>query len=175
MKTKSKNLKDELNRVLLYLAFSIYLILLIWVIFFKCGNPRSIVGGDYTDNPLAFGKNMNIYMSYNLKERFLYDFIAREDSFLSVLMDWFLNIFVFLFMGLYLPLIYKEINFKKCILTGTVVSIFFELYQLFTAFGSFSFFDILFNITGTAIGVLIFKSLYNLLNKKRKIQIILLI
>lgn len=95
MKTKSKNLKDELNRVLLYLAFSIYLILLIWVIFFKCGNPRSIVGGDYTDNPLAFGKNMNIYMSYNLKERFLYDFIAREDSFLSVLTDWFLNIFVF--------------------------------------------------------------------------------
>ena len=168
----SNNFNTKLNKRLLYIAFTIYIFLLIWVVMFKCGNPKSILGSDYIKEPLGFGKEIGIYMSYSLKERFLYDFIGKFEDFSSISLNILLNIFVFIFIGLYIPIFLKKIDYIKCGLIGLMVSLFFELYQLFTAFGSFSFIDIISNTIGAILGLFIFSLLAKALANKDIAKII---
>ncbi|CEK38411.1 VanZ family protein [Paraclostridium sordellii] len=81
-----------------------------------------------------------------------------------------LNVIYFIPLGFLLPLLFKKINsFLKIILISTITSSLIEIIQLFTIFSVSNIDDVIFNIIGSAIGLICFK-LFEKIVKKLNIE-----
>lgn len=139
---KHKFLGNELNKPLLGIAFGIYLFLLIWVIGLKFNSQwLPDLGVEMRSIPL---KNRGAFIPFKT-------FI---DNGLYFELEYFLNVILYIPMGLILPFI-----IKKPWLSALLVflsSLIFELAQLFTGFGGFDTTDIICNTLGGFLGLLVF-------------------
>ena len=80
------------------------------------------------------------------------------------------NVIYFIPLGFLLPLLFKKINsFLKIILISTITSSLIEIIQLFTIFSVSNIDDVIFNIIGSAIGLICFK-LFEKIVKKLNIE-----
>lgn len=155
-----KNLKDrifgdELNKWLLVGAFAVYLVLLIWLIGFKCNKSwLPEVGVDM--RKLPFEQRVR-YIPF-------YDVGGHKMQFT---LDYFLNILVYIPFGIFLMFALKD---KKwiCILIIFASSLIFETSQYFTGFGGADISDLICNTVGGCLGVLI----YSLLRHKIKDKVV---
>ena len=164
MKLKS----EKLLKILSMIIFISYLILIIWIIMFKCNLIESIT------------KTYEYYKVQSLHERFTLYLIPFIDYFegqfvtewQTLLKDDLLNIIIFIPLGLYLTFFNKKYRLLKVCLIALCISIFFELFQLFSLIGSFNVKDIITNVLGSIIGYFICLLLYKEKNNSIKIMIL---
>ena len=161
-------------------SYFIYLYLLIWVVIFKCGIPKEILGNLCSTDPIMFGPVIKDYMDLNLLQRLLFPF-NNPTSLDIVLIESLLNILIFIPFGIYLSIYNKKVNYMKCFIISLLFSASIEIFQLLTALGGFDYLDILTNVIGSLIGVYIYKKLINhykersneIINKVNKFVIII--
>lgn len=163
------NVKSEKTfKMLSAVVTCIYFILLIWVIMFKCNLEQSI-----TDTYLFF-KEMTLKERINFHLIPFMDYV--EGPFVShiktIIEDDILNILFFVPLGMYIGLFSKKHKFLKIFLIALSLSVFFEVFQLFSLIGSFSTKDVITNVSGSIIGYIIYKIVYKEENSERKIKIL---
>ena len=153
------NLK-RVNKILLYGSFALYFLMLFWIVILKLANYDRIIG----------------CASYLLQN----DLLTRlVDGFKDILNpSWYfknvgtyLNILIFISLGIYLPIIFKRNNIIKDALIGLLLILVFETLQLFSGLGTFSIIDMIANIFGVIIGLVITK-ITNLINKPVAINVL---
>ncbi len=132
----------NIKRNLLYFSFALYLILLVWIVSFKCNIQNTIFEVLYT------------YSKLPIEERFLRAFMGISDITQIVL-----NVIVFVPLGIYMPLLHEKTNLIKGAFMALSISLVFELIQLFTCIGAFMLDDLVTNTLGFVLGYLIFKML----------------
>ena len=142
-------------------------IIIIWIITFKCNLVQSI-----TDTYLFF-KEMTIIERINFDLVPFKDYI--EGPFISqintIIEDDILNILFFVPLGMYASLFIKKHKFIKVILFSFLLSLFFEIFQLFSLIGSFSTKDLITNVLGSIIGYFIYRLMYKKENSQLKLKV----
>lgn len=155
------NKKIKRLNILSIIIFCIYILLLIWIVLLKCNIYLSITNGYFE------------FKTFTLKERFEYYLIPFIDYFNNEstqtfikLKDGILNVIVFIPLGLYLSFFIKKNKFIKVILYTLLISLTFEVVQLFTLLGSFQTEDLILNLFSGLLGYLIYKIIYKEKNIK---------
>ena len=155
------NKKIKRLNILSIIIFCIYILLLIWIVLLKCNIYLSITNGYFE------------FKTLTLKERFEYYLIPFIDYFNNEstqtfikLKDGILNVIVFIPLGLYLSFFIKKNKFIKVIFYTFLISLLFEIIQLFTLLGSFQTEDLILNLFSGLLGYLIYKIIYKEKNIK---------
>ena len=147
--------------ILSIILFCIYILLLIWIVLFKCNIYLSITNGYFE------------FKTLTLKERFDYylipfiDYINNDSTQTFIkFKDGILNVFVFIPLGLYLSFFIKNNKFIKVIFYTFLISLLFEIIQLFSLLGSFQTEDLILNLFSGLLGYIIYKIIYKEKNIK---------
>ena len=155
------NKKIKRLNILSIIIFCIYILLLIWIVLLKCNIYLSITNGYFE------------FKTLTLKERFEYylipfiDYFNNESTQIFIkLKDGILNVIVFIPLGLYLSFFIKKNKFIKVMLYTLIISLTFEVVQLFTLLGSFQTEDLILNLFSVLLGYLIYKIIYKEKNIK---------
>lgn len=164
MNIKSEKTLNLLSKII----FIIYIGLIIWIIMFKCNLIDSM------NDAYIFLKDMSI------KERILVFSTPFKNYFMESVNspkyvfteDDLLNVIIFIPMGLYLSYFIKNKKFLKVLLITFGVSLFFELFQLFTVIGSFTIQDLMTNVIGGIIGYLVYKLIFIKKESKQRTTIL---
>lgn len=164
MNIKSEKTLNLLSKII----FIIYIGLIIWIVMFKCNLIDSM------NDAYIFLKDMSI------KERILVFSTPFKNYFMESINspkyvfteDDLLNVIIFIPMGLYLSYFIKNRKFLKSLLITFGVSLFFELFQLFTVIGSFTIQDLMTNVIGGIIGYLVYKLIFIKKESKQRTTIL---
>lgn len=147
--------------ILSIILFCIYILLLIWIVLLKCNIYLSITNGYFE------------FKTLTLKERFDYylipfiDYINNDSTQTFIkFKDGILNVFVFIPLGLYLSFFIKNNKFIKVIFYTFLISLLFEIIQLFSLLGSFQTEDLILNTFSGLLGYIIYKIIYKEKNIK---------
>ena len=147
--------------ILSIILFCIYILLLIWIVLLKCNIYLSITNGYFE------------FKTLTLKERFDYYLIPFIDYFNNdstqtfiKFKDGILNVIVFIPLGLYLSFFIKNNKFIKVIIYTFLISLLFEIIQLFSLLGSFQTEDLILNTFSGLLGYIIYKIIYKEKNIK---------
>ena len=147
--------------ILSIILFCIYILLLIWIVLFKCNIYLSITNGYFE------------FKTLTLKERFDYylipfiDYINNDSTQTFIkFKDGILNVIVFIPLGLYLSFFIKNNKFIKVIFYTFLISLLFEIIQLFSLLGSFQTEDLILNLFSGLLGYIIYKIIYKEKNIK---------
>lgn len=132
---KSKN--QRLTEVL----FIIYLLALVWIIVFKMEFSFAEINGM---------QNLNLE-PYSAPARINGEVVYEEIYF---------NILAFLPFGLYLGILFKKWNIYQNILVFLLVSLSFEIVQYIFSIGASDITDVINNVLGGIIGMLLFRLLH---------------
>ncbi|MBQ7334961.1 MAG: VanZ family protein [Clostridia bacterium] len=141
-------LEDEKrNQNLIGLTLIAYLILLLWVIVFKCNNI----------NVLHIERNHSRTLWERLSKNLIpfrsivhYVTIGHEKEILY----FFVNFFLFVPMGILLPF-YRTPQKSVLLILATTVSV--EIFQLFSCWGGFDSTDIIMNFLGGIAGIWVYQ------------------
>ncbi len=150
IKLSDKNTFDKLC----VLVFSLYCILLFWIVILKCNQMQSLF------------INYGYASKRTLQERFeLYlipfnSYFTKGFDILALLRDDLLNVFAFAPMGLYLAHFSNKKNIWRVMLITFCISAFAEAFQLFSLIGTFGSKDLITNTIGAALGFGLYKLLY---------------
>ena len=147
--------------ILSIILFCIYILLLIWIVLLKCNIYLSITNGYFE------------FKTLTLKERFDYylipfiDYINNDSTQTFIkFKDGILNVIVFIPLGLYLSFFIKKNKFIKVIFYTFLISLLFEIIQLFSLLGSFQTEDLILNTFSGLLGYIIYKIIYKEKNIK---------
>lgn len=138
--------KIKLNKKLLLIAFTIYILLLIWVIALKYNSKwipelKEIMLNETIAIRLKYHVNIIIKA---IKSKELIHIVR-------LFLDKTLNFIIYVPFGIYLKFLIEDK--KKCCIIILLSTITFEIIQLFSGIGSFDLFDIIFNFLGGMIGI----------------------
>lgn len=153
MSLKSKKLLTLLSVII----FIIYLCLLVWIITFKCNLQSAFIDSYY------YFKDKSVlerFFKYIIPF-FFYSSELNSFEFTGANIEDFLNVLVFIPLGIYLSYFSKKEHFLKTLTIAFLLSLCFELFQLFSTIGSFASADLITNTLGAGLGVIAFKILYN--------------
>ncbi len=153
-KNKKLDLNDEgLFRRLVTAVFACYLVLLVWVVMFKCG---------MADGVKAF--YVNFSSKFSLSYRFYrciipFAKIVVENGEISILpsidINDMLNVFVFIPFGFFVSYIIGG-NRKRTLIYTLGITTLLEAMQFLTLIGAFASKDIITNLIGAYLGTLLF-------------------
>jgi glycopeptide antibiotics resistance protein len=143
---KNNTLTNNLTTLLL----SIYGVVLFWIIVLKL-NISFTYKGTQNVNLIPF------------REPLLYN--GRIDY-----NEIFLNILIFVPLGLYVGILFKKLTTARKIFSFFVVSLFCEVCQFILKIGAFDITDIINNTFGGIIGLMLFKGLTKVFGDARKAQ-----
>lgn len=149
------------------LLFIIYLLILTWIITFKCNSYIGIM-----DSYLFMKDKSTI-------DRFLYSILPFKNhvdhsigqSFFGLFYQDILNIIVFVPFGLFLSSFLKKNIFVKVLISSFMLSLLYEGIQLITIIGFYDTTDLITNTLGGCIGYLIFRLLNPHQNNITKLKI----
>ena len=141
LKGINESFKEKINKPLLSLAFIIYLIIVIWIIFFKCAIPY-------------FAKPNKWILEHSILDDFKFTifYLPLSYKIYFTFIDIFCNLLILIPLGLYLPILFNKKNLLRDSLITLLMVFCFEAIQLFTRIGQFSLLDILWNVGGMLIG-----------------------
>ena len=155
------NKETKRLNILSIILFCIYILLLIWIVLLKCNIYLSITNGYFE------------FKTLTLKERFDYylipfiDYINNDSTQTFIkFKDGILNVIVFIPLGLYLSFFIKNNKFIKVIFYTFLISLLFEIIQLFSLLGSFQTEDLILNTFSGLLGYIIYKIIYKEKNIK---------
>lgn len=146
----------RLLKLLSKIVFISYLLLLIWIVVFKCNLIFSLTQGYEYMKTLTISERIVMYLIPF--EDYINSPIYSPLS--TKLSDGFLNILIFIPLGLYLAFFIENKKFAKIIFISFGLSIIFEIFQLFSLIGSFQTEDLILNVLGSIIGFLFYKLLF---------------
>jgi glycopeptide antibiotics resistance protein len=152
------NIKSEkLFKVLSISIFIMYLILVVWVVIFKCNRIFSVTQGYYGLSEMSLLERalreinpIGFYIDPPVESQV--PFYALDDI---------LNVLIFIPFGLYISYFAKKYKVLKAVIFAFCISLFFEIFQLFSLLGGGSTKDLITNTFGSLIGVIIGKRLYS--------------
>ena len=133
-------------RILTVLAFICFVILLNWIIIFKISSELILTDSFYGMIKKPF------------KERFMLGaipFIFSKNA-LNSLVDFLLNIIIFIPFGILFPTLTKKRTFFRFLLVAFLISLTFEIFQLITLWGHFDVDDLISNSLGFIVGYLFY-------------------
>ena len=148
---------NKLFKVLSISIFIIYLLLVIWVIVFKCNRMFAVTQGYY-------GLSQMTLMERLLREINPIGFYIDppiESQVPFYALDDILNVLIFIPFGLYISYFSKKYKVLKAVIFAFFISLFFEVFQLFSLLGGGSTKDLITNTFGSLIGAIIGKRLYS--------------
>lgn len=148
--------KEKTLKIISIILFTLYIGLLIWIVMFKCNLINSIqLSYEYLKD-MTIKERLNVF-NIPFKNYFPESIDAPEYLFNS---DDLLNIIIFIPLGLYIAYFSKKFKFIKVFILTLLISLFFELFQLFSLIGSFAVQDFITNITGGLIGYIVYKLIF---------------
>lgn len=131
--------ETKFNKLLFISSFTIYMLLLVWVIVFKWTLYYSV--------EISINNFRHLDLVTRYQECFPWFFYFEAT-------DLFLNIFLFIPLGLFYLLPLKR---KYLILPiGFLLTLIFEISQFFTCIGMFNIYDLLGNMLGVSLGFILF-------------------
>ena len=129
--------KYDINYPLLISSFLCFIIILIWALIFKLNMRKPIIE-----------QQVN-YLSWDIIKRITHP--LEEPLFLSERpRNVILNFYILIPLGIYLPLLFNRHNILRDSLIAIISILAIELFQLFTAIGSFELTDILLNLIASS-------------------------
>lgn len=134
----------QITRKILRLAkitFVLYMLLLFWVIALKCNMPVSISDTKAMNAGTTLLERFQRYLSYR--------------SFKSSWEDSVVNVLLFVPGGMLLPFLFQKSPYSKSILTTFLLAVGFEVLQIVSCIGMFTYVDIINNSLGGIIGTVI--------------------
>ena len=149
--------KDKLTKHDIVVAtLVVYLVLLVWVIVFKCNNVKSL--------HIEFNRSMTILERLKFKAIPFKYTIERilEGRPLEILATIF-NVVCFVPMTMLFRLL--KLNNKQSLLLAGGISMAIEIFQLFSCWGGFDVSDWILNVLGAWLGVVLFKPFAKLTDK----------
>ena len=130
----SKNKTEKIFRAVFLLIAIFYAAILVRLVFIRDGIRLE----EETSHFLPLGA--------------LREYKAGFKTLKSVVLNYVGNIAIFFPFGIFLPVIFKKLNFLKVILTGCLISLFIEVVQYLLSAGYTDIDDIIMNTLGAAIG-----------------------
>ena len=128
------------TRHLCAITFSLYMLLLVWIIALKCNMKDAILDAK------IFNRD------FILSERFMFQLSQFS---MTPLEDGVLNVLFFVPLGVLLPFLVNKPAYIKTVLFCFLISTGFEILQIFNCIGRFTYIDIINNTWGGIIGALI--------------------
>ncbi len=147
--SRNQSGKDSSSKFTIVL-FIIYLIALCWILLFKLGVRFSYM-------------EMRIVNITPFRELFIDH--ARVDK-----AEIILNIIIFIPLGMYAGLIFKQWPWMRKLFLFFLVSAMFEAIQYICRIGAFDVTDIITNVLGGIIGLPLFEAIEKLFNNSRRAQ-----
>ena len=139
------------------LVFASYMIIFIWIVIFKCGFVDDLkITHKYISSLTLYQRIINPAEIQSLIYR-----IQIGEYFHRSILEPFLNIVIFVPVGLYVTFFQNEKRIFNTYLISFAVSMALELIQLATMIGGFSFLDLVTNTIGGIIGYFVYKLIYN--------------
>lgn len=139
------------NKKLMKISFAIYLVLLVWVIIFKCTKYEVVIASvnkwRQFDIPARWQRGISVGIFHNWQQ-----------------LDFLLNALIFLPLGLLYSQIFKHQEFV--LVFALLLSTTFEVSQFFSCIGMLNIYDILANTLGTIVGFIIYLCLRKLYSPK---------
>lgn len=152
-----KNKSGKLIKVLAWIIFTIYIIILFYFMFFSERYGRTIIHNDYNYN-LELFKEIKRFWNYR-------EVLGME----SVVLNLGGNVVGFIPFGIMIPFLSKKRrNFFLVTILTLEFSLLIEVTQLITKAGSFDVDDLLLNTLGGSIGYMVFVIVNALLKRWRK-------
>ena len=142
----------NVNRTLLVLSFLTYFFILIWIIIFKLSIPELV-------EPAFISLEKGVTISDNF-------FLSFQGAIDFDFIDMIINILSFVPLGLYLPLLFNKFNLVRDLIISFFLSLLFETSECLSRLGCFDYKDILINVAGALIGLIIFYYLKPLTSNK---------
>ena len=142
--------KENKINLVTKILFTIYLIVLYWILLFKLG-VRFNYMGNRNVNLIPFSKPVMLHGKADLSEIIL-------------------NIIIFIPMGVYEGSLFKRWSFIKRIIFLFIMSIIIEVLQFLLKIGSADITDVITNTLGGVIGLLIFITIEKILQNRIKAQ-----
>ncbi len=143
----SKNKTEKIFRAVFLLIAIFYAAILVRLVFIRDGIRLE----EETSHFLPLGA--------------LREYKAGFKTLKSVVLNYVGNIAIFFPLGIFLPVIFKKLNFLKVILTGFLISLFIETVQYLLSAGYTDIDDVIMNTLGAAIGAFVY---FYILGGKRK-------
>ena len=140
-------INDKAYKPLLITSFISYILILLWIILLKA-NFKELIHDAY--HLLYEGYSITARIKHTLFYVFPSPYILRG------IIEWLVNIILFLPLGIYLPLLFKKRNIIRDIIITIIFILSLEVIELFTRTGAFSLLDVLFNLIGMLSGYLIY-------------------
>ncbi len=146
---KIKNDK-ELNKKMISVLFALYIIMLIWVIVFKCNYNEGLFVEENRSQTIL---ERLMYKAVPFQKTFEAVFIQK--NFLEIIATIF-NVLCFAPMGV---LLCYSTSTKRIAVFATAFSLAVEIFQLFSGWGGFDISDVILNVLGALLGVWLYKVL----------------
>ncbi|MDD3341304.1 MAG: VanZ family protein [Bacilli bacterium] len=139
--------KSNLTKIL----FIIYLIALVWIILFKLSIPFTDMGNLRSINLIPFKESLIVNGNLQIDE---------------ILM----NIVIFMPLGIYMSMLFKNHTFKKKLLFVFLISFVLEVSQFILGVGASDITDIITNVLGGILGIILYNILLSLFKDSKKIN-----
>lgn len=138
-----------------YLIFIIYIIFIINFVVIKYnGNFNLIID---RINSIEHDRKIGVF-NYNIVPLKIIKLYIENYSNCQIIINIFGNIFVFIPLGLLLPILFKICrNFAKLLILCLFIILFIEIIQFIFMIGYFDIDDIILNLIGCFIGYLVYK------------------
>ena len=159
--------KKKIIRILIYIAFSLYVLLMLWLMFGQRLLHRVTTPSiDWLENYwYVFLGQINLMPFHTIVE-FTMALIDGWDN--HAIINLAGNIVMFIPLGFLLPHITRRaLAFRQCMIISLACILCAEIIQIFTLLGSFDIDDLILNMIGVSIGFWL-KSIVNRLFQKHE-------
>lgn len=148
---KSKNGRKAMKHLMI-IMFTIYIILIVWVVIFKLQFSAFELDYHRSINLIPFYYSNEVGIGFHLKEVFL-------------------NCLMFLPFGIYMKAISDENSSRMTVLLGALFSIILEVIQYIFAIGATDATDVITNTCGVAMGVLMYDILLKIIKRGNRLNV----
>jgi glycopeptide antibiotics resistance protein len=131
----------EKTKKLALITFILYMLVLFWIIILKCNMKAPI------SDTRALNEGKDLWQRLS---EYLVNKTIKTDT-----KDSIVNVILFLPVGMLLPFFFKKGKYLKTCALGLLLTVFFELFQIISCYGWFTYADIIHNAAGAFIGAFI--------------------
>lgn len=132
-----------LNRKILIISFISYIVIIIWLVYFKANISEWVIN------------TKNFFLGMSLFSKIRYGIIPFEHFRLWKVKSYLLNVLIFIPFFIYLKLLKPNISKNMLLFLLIIIPILIEVFQLFIPFCGFAVEDIICNMMGLFFGLII--------------------
>ena len=134
---------------LLIISFVVYILIFIWIVYFKC-NVESWIN-----------LTIDLFKEMAIKDKIIYGLIPFQGSSIMEIRSNIYNVIIFIPLPIFIKTIFEKLNYFKLTIICLTVTTIIEFSQLFIPYCAYATEDIICNFIGGVIGILFFKYLLN--------------